>query len=110
MAAASCRAGVGYDEQSLSRPDLLAVLGAGPVRAIGKRYVALVKAERDPAALRDAIRGSRPLSARIFGAPSPALSDLVREDFADGRTVVIDGWILSLTEARQCALFSLLPA
>jgi hypothetical protein len=31
----------------------------------------------------------------------------VRRDFVDGRTVEIDGWLLSLTEARQSALFSL---
>jgi hypothetical protein len=38
------------------------------------------------------------------------MSDLVRGDFAHGRTVIVDGWILSVTEARQCALFSLLAA
>jgi hypothetical protein len=31
----------------------------------------------------------------------------VREDFKEGRIVVVDGWILSETEARQCALLSL---
>jgi hypothetical protein len=33
---------------------------------------------------------------------------LVARDFADGHTVLVDGWVLSVTEARQCALFSLL--
>jgi hypothetical protein len=31
----------------------------------------------------------------------------VKDDFEKGRTVVIKGWILSETEAQQCALFSL---
>jgi len=31
----------------------------------------------------------------------------VKSDFETGRTVVIKGWILSETEAQQCALFSL---
>lgn len=28
----------------------------------------------------------------------------IRRDFAAGRTLVLDGWVLSVTEARQCAL------
>jgi hypothetical protein len=35
-------------------------------------------------------------------------ADLIREDFEKGRTIIVEGWILSVTEARQCALFSLL--
>ena len=92
----------------LARPELLTALGAGPVRAIGKGYVTLPKAERDVASLREAILDARPLRARFLGAASPAIADLVRDDFAHGRTVVLNGWILSLTEARQCALFALL--
>jgi hypothetical protein len=29
------------------------------------------------------------------------------DDFANKQTVVVDGWVLSATEARQCALFAL---
>jgi hypothetical protein len=35
------------------------------------------------------------------------LEKKVRQDFQENKTVVVDGWILSVTEARQCALFSL---
>lgn len=31
----------------------------------------------------------------------------VEKDFKENRTVVVDGWLLSITEARQCALLSL---
>ena len=31
----------------------------------------------------------------------------VRQDFENNDTVLIDGWLLSITEARQCALLSL---
>ena len=31
----------------------------------------------------------------------------VRADFENGETLVIQGWVLSQTEARQCALYSL---
>lgn len=35
------------------------------------------------------------------------LDQAVRDDYSDGRVVTINGWVLSLTEARQCALYSL---
>ena len=41
-------------------------------------------------------------------ASSESIDIRVRADFIEGRTVQINGWILSLTEARQCALFSFL--
>jgi len=78
--------------RTLAYPDLLAVLGAECVHAIGVRYREATPAERDADALRAAI--------------DPAA--LVARDFADERTVLVDGWVLSITEARQCALFSLL--
>jgi len=31
----------------------------------------------------------------------------ITEDYKIGKTVLVDGWILSKTEARQCALYSL---
>ena len=36
------------------------------------------------------------------------LSKQIQEDFKQGNTVALDGWILSKTEARQCALYSLI--
>jgi hypothetical protein len=35
------------------------------------------------------------------------LEQQIKNDFISGNTVMVDGWILSVTEARQCALFSL---
>jgi hypothetical protein len=34
----------------------------------------------------------------------PAIAARVRDDFANGRIVTVDGWMLSITEARLCAL------
>ncbi len=36
-----------------------------------------------------------------------ALQSQVAGDFQNGRIIKINGWIISITEARQCALFSL---
>jgi hypothetical protein len=109
LAPTGCSTDAGYDAASLAQPELLAAMGPELVRALGARYRALTPAERDAGALREAILDSRPLPARLLGARHP-VADLVRDDFARGRTVVVDGWILAATEARQCALFSLRPA
>jgi hypothetical protein len=35
------------------------------------------------------------------------LNQEIKDDFKNDRIVMLDGWIVSVTEARQCALFSL---
>lgn len=37
------------------------------------------------------------------------LGNRIKNDFEKGNTVEINGWILSVTEARQCAYLSLMP-
>jgi hypothetical protein len=39
-----------------------------------------------------------------------AMSRLVKEDFARSRVVKVDGWVMSLSEARLCGLAALLGA
>ena len=41
------------------------------------------------------------------GTAKQFFEDKVRQDFENNDTVLIDGWLLSRTEARQCALLSL---
>ena len=110
VATASCAARSPSDVRALARPELLVALGDAPVRAIGARYRAMTATERDADALRDAIVGSRPVRVRLFGGARPPIAEMVRDDFEHGRTVLVDGWLLSVTEARQCALYSLLAA
>ena len=35
------------------------------------------------------------------------LRQKIQQDFQQNKIVVVNGWVLSLTEARQCALFSI---
>ena len=39
-------------------------------------------------------------------ATDSELEQTIKKDFETGNTVMIGGWVLSVTEARQCALFS----
>lgn len=91
-----------YDLHALARPDLLSLLGPNSVHEIGVRYRELVHPESQIGALHAALR--------LQWAPHQSIAQLVRDDFGCGRTVLVDGWVLAVTEARQCALFSLLPA
>jgi hypothetical protein len=92
--------------RALSSPRLLDLLGdARMVRDLGLRYRQQVPAENDAHVLARAI-----LPVATEDAPAALgtrLADQVQRDFADGRIVTVHGWILSVTEARQCALFSL---
>jgi hypothetical protein len=97
------------DARSLSRPGLLGILGPERVWQIGSSYRASVPSENNEAALRRALTGARKQGFSLSSMWSDPFRQQIQEDFAAGRTVVIDGWVLSKTEARQAALFSLAP-
>jgi len=82
---------------------------AGPdrVREIGSHYRAATPTENTAEALRTAISKSRGFHVPFLGNDS---DDQIQDDFEKGRTAVVAGWVLSVTEARQAALFSLAPA
>jgi hypothetical protein len=89
-------------DHALDQPSLITTLGADRVRELGTHYRAQTPNENTAETLRAAIndnRGSRLLRGSIDNA--------VHDDFVNGRTVLVDGWVLSITEARQAALFSL---
>ena len=84
------------------------MLGPERVRELGAHYRASTPSESSADALRAALSaGHGPQDPFIKNGP---LDAQIRGDFAAGRTVMIDGWVLSVTEARQAALFSLTPA
>lgn len=78
---------------------------------IGREYLRLVPAEADASWL---------ASVLSIGLPTDAMTDLAflrnslefrqRADFDAGDVVNVDGWILSRTEARLCAISALLGA
>ncbi|TSD67284.1 hypothetical protein FFF34_007775 [Inquilinus sp. KBS0705] len=38
------------------------------------------------------------------------LDKQVTADFRQGKTIVLKGWVMSITEARQCALYSIIKS
>ena len=104
---AAWQTGPSANLQTLARPALLGMLGERRVRDLGMHYREVYPAERDADILRAAILGSD--MPALADAPTlhSHLAATIRSDFAAGRTVLLKGWVLSVTEARQCALFSL---
>ena len=81
-----------------------------PVDRIGRSYRERFPAENNVDALADALLADLPVELGTADADrlNRELKELVQRDFAVERTVLVDGWVLSATEARQCALYSLL--
>jgi hypothetical protein len=95
--------GLAPDPDAFANLELLGALGPDEVREIGRAYRALVPAEDGRGALERALRPER----RATWLTS---EDAVHADFAAGRVIAVRGWLLSRTEARRCALFSLRSA
>jgi hypothetical protein len=81
--------------------------------AIGRAYVhTLSAAERSAEKLVRAIFADASLDMRTppgFGIVGSTVNERMRRDFSEGAIVTVDGWILSLTEARLYALAALAP-
>lgn len=76
------------------------------ILSIGNQYRSQVSEENNESAL------AKILTDETSGTGKELILELetkINNDFQDGHTIMIDGWILSITEARQCALFSTLP-
>ncbi|CAN5245285.1 hypothetical protein BH23GEM4_BH23GEM4_22410 [soil metagenome] len=110
LGSAACGGDAADELPKPAQPELVSVLGPETVREIGLHYREMVPGENDVGALRSAILTARPWTARLPWVSDPPLAELVRDDFTEGRTILVRGWVLSATEARQCALFSLLPS
>lgn len=74
----------------------------------GLAYRKMFENENSQSALGQALSANQPTMDP--DALRSALERQVIQDFAAGKIVTADGWILSVTEARQCALFSILNA
>ncbi|MFO1068597.1 MAG: hypothetical protein U1E14_08745 [Geminicoccaceae bacterium] len=84
--------------------DPLAILADREAAArIGRAYLATVgDTAADPASLRRQLAAVlSPAGREVMRA---RLADAIRADFAASRTRLVDGWLLSETECRLCAL------
>jgi hypothetical protein len=80
--------------------------------AVGEAYLRVARHEREPRCLVRLIEVR--CGELVFEARGEALrrclARRIRQDFAEGQVVEVQGWVLSATEARLCALAALLLA
>lgn len=82
---------------------------------IGRQYLRDTSEEADVNVLVDSLCRHQPEAyLKYMTADSATLRQMIikqqREDFGQGRTLRVDGWILSETEIRLCALSALMAA
>lgn len=93
-----------YDA-SLANPRSLSLIMDTPmILSIGTQYRSLTPAEKSQRSLIKSL--SQGLPADSAEIPT-SLDEKIKKDFENGNMILVDGWILSVTEARQCALLSL---
>jgi hypothetical protein len=73
----------------------------------GNAYRKQFPKENDKAVLSNLLIGN---NTSDKSAIQKKLDDSVLQDFKSGKTITAAGWVLSITEARQCALYSILNA
>jgi hypothetical protein len=100
-------------DKQLAVPQVLSQLVDEPtIKAIGLSFSTLKTSENSVKKLRHLLTetsdGKTVSSATPVKDIYAALEMKIQNDFESGNTVILNGWILSLTEARQCALFSLI--
>jgi hypothetical protein len=72
--------------------------------AVGRRYLDRYPDDSQPAVL---ARGLQRAATGDPAAARAALRTQVRQDFARGDTVLLDGWVLARSECRACAALAL---
>lgn len=100
------------NETAIARPDFLQhALDQKTLTEIGNAYRKLFPEEGNRSKLVSLLLEAHPSSQASDSASLYTyFESQVANDFSADHVVVVKGWILSKTEARQCALFSLLPA
>ena len=79
------------------------------INEAGKAYLQKKPAEDDNDKLIQLLSGNSSIAnSTDETAIHKYLDQKVRQDFEVGNTVLVKGWVLSVTEARQCALFSII--
>ena len=76
------------------------------INETGLAYRKLFPAEDNQAALNQLLLGNN--ASNDKNIIQKQLDEQVDQDFKAGKTVTAKGWVLSITEARQCALYSII--
>ena len=106
-----------YYKKKISRDDPLTTAqmlslfcDAIALKEIGVAYRKLVPAENEKQKLTDLVltgSGGKKVKASNWSAVEALVSQKIHQEFLNKELIIVKGWLVSKTEARQCALFSL---
>jgi hypothetical protein len=99
-------------DKSLGQPlSLSKILDTKRIHEIGLGYRQKFPAENDLQELAELLTNQNSLDKLTDSTAIRSTLDKRTEmDFDNGKTVVVNGWVLAENEARQCALFSFLQS
>lgn len=85
--------------------------GVESMRRVGAAYLSQRPAEADRDRLLSMLRhdlqlsGITPAAENSVAGLTKGFGDMIIADFAANRTIMLDGWVLSVSECRLCALY-----
>ena len=101
--------GLNSTDKVLSQPLFFShLVDTKTINEAGLAYRKLFPAENSQSVLNKLLLGSNASNDKTM--IQKQLVELVDQDFREGKIITAKGWVLSLTEARQCALYSILSA
>jgi len=90
-------------KESLNYPQYLSmILDSAAIISIGRDYLAIYPTHKNKNKLVELLNGSLNNTKDLSG-----LKSAIENDFEKGNALVLGGWVVAITEARQCALYSL---
>jgi len=103
----SCSPSAG--EQAMSQPIFLSRLfDENTIKEAGKAYLQKTPSENDDDKLVQLLADNSSIAnSTDEQAIHQYLNEKIEYDFETGKTVLVKGWVLAVTEARQCGLYSL---
>lgn len=98
-----------------AQPRLLSsVTNRKDIKSLGKLYVQLFPHESNYNILFNLLSDKNSGTARMSESDTRMIRSQmdrkITDDFRNERTLILNGWVVSITEARQCALYFLLQS
>ena len=95
---------------AITQPQFLShIFDAKTMLETGQAYLKQVPDENNKSKLADLLINNSSVASSSNAKTVYAILDKkVKQDFETNKIAVVNGWVLSITEARQCALYSLM--
>jgi hypothetical protein len=103
------------ENKALAQPRFLSRLcDQNTIRMLGRAYLRLKpKENKNEVLLSDLLEEKSPklfLKKNDILIAESQIEKKIKQDFDTNNIVVVQGWVLSITEARQCAFFSIVSS